>query len=108
MPPTHDHVHPLQPLCVDQQGRIRFVSNPIVELLLDHCSALPKPIRIDMNEIALRKFSPADREQFAQLIGYDLNGFSDLSYVSEKTFQKALEAAEALSKAHAGNKKRDV
>jgi len=30
-------------------------------------------------------FSQEDREQFAQLIGYSLSGFGELSYVSDET-----------------------
>jgi hypothetical protein len=43
-----------------------------------------------MNKLALMKFSDEDREQFAQLIGYSLSGFSELSYVTDKTYKTAV------------------
>lgn len=73
--------HPLQPL-VNKSGVIRFKTNYIVRYLLD---AGP----FDMNKLALLPFSDEDREQFAQLIGYSLSGFSELSYVSDETYERA-------------------
>lgn len=74
--------HPIQPLEEDEFGVIRFKSNAIVRFLLDNGS-------FDMNTIALKNFSNEDREQFAQLIGYSLGGFGDLSYVSNETYETA-------------------
>ena len=68
---------PIQPL-VDG----RFVPNKIVEYLLDKGG-------IDLNAIAVRDFSDEDRQQFAQLIGYSLGGYSDLSYVSDEAYDAA-------------------
>ena len=39
-----------------------------------------------MNDLNSRVFSIEDREQFAQLIGYSVSGFGDLSYVSDETW----------------------
>lgn len=80
--------HPIQPLGDDGKGVIRFKPNKIVQHLLDHGG-------IDMNQLALIDFPQEDREQFAQLIGYSLSGFSELSYVSNDIYS----AAEAMSKA---------
>jgi hypothetical protein len=74
--------HPLQPLVTHDQGIVRFKANEIIQFLLD---AGP----FDMNKLALLKFSDEDREQFAQLIGYSLSGFSELPYVSDKTYKAA-------------------
>lgn len=74
--------HPIQPLEKDELGTIRFKGNAIVKHLLDNGG-------IDMNKIACMKFSNDDREQFAQLIGYSLSGFSELSYVSDDTYSAA-------------------
>ena len=74
--------HPLQPLLIDEHGTVRFKANAIVIYLLD---AGP----YDMNTLALMPWSDEDREQFAQLIGYSLSGFGDLSYVSDETFAAA-------------------
>lgn len=74
--------HPIQPLIIDSAGVVRFKANAIVRFLLNDGPN-------DMNRLALIEFSQEDREQFAQLIGYSLDGFSELSYVSDKTYEKA-------------------
>lgn len=74
--------HPIQPLIRSTDGVIRFKSNAIVRYLLD---AGP----FDMNHLAIVNFSDEDREQFAQLIGYSLSGFGELSYVSDETYSEA-------------------
>lgn len=83
--------HPLQPLVQTDGALPRFKPNEIVRFLLD---AGP----FDMNQLAFMEFSNEDREQFAQLIGYSLRGFGELSYVSSETWQRA-EAMAALSTA---------
>lgn len=77
-------VHPVQPLVKDEYGVVRFKKNAIVVYLLD---AGP----FDLNKLSLMQYSNEDREQFAQLIGYSLSGFGELSYVSDKTFDRAEE-----------------
>ena len=73
--------HPIQPL-VDDSGTLRFKRNAIVCYLLDNGG-------LDMNELAGLSFSREDREQFAQLIGYSLSVFGELSYVSDETYAAA-------------------
>ena len=80
--------HPVQPL-VMVNNVIRFKRNEIVRYLLDSGG-------IDMNQLAMLNFSDEDRVQFAQLIGYSLAGFGELSYVSDKDYKKA-EKQEVLS-----------
>lgn len=80
---------PMQPIEVDPDGILRFKANKIVRFLLD---AGP----FDMNAIARMEFSKRDREQFAQLIGYSVSGFGDLSYVRRKTVNKADKLAAKL------------
>jgi len=41
-------------------------------------------------------FSDEDRMQFAQLIGYSVCGYRDLSYVTGKSGKRAAKIAEAL------------
>lgn len=77
--------HPIQPLSLDENGVMRFKRNMIVEYLLKFT---------DMNKLAVMPFSNEDREQFAQLIGYSLSGFSELGYVSNETFEAATLMAE--------------
>jgi len=78
--------HPPQPLVRDKQDVVRFKSNAIVRFLLD---AGP----FDLNQIAVIPFKAEDREQFAQLIGYSLVGFGELSYVRDETFDAVLASA---------------
>lgn len=81
--------HPLQPVEWDGQGVIRFKQNAIVRFLLD---AGP----FDLNMIAQMPFSREDHEHLAQLIGYSVSGYGDLSYVSDETYEKADAARVAL------------
>ena len=76
--------HPVQPLYEDEYGVLRFKPNAIVKFLLDQGPH-------DMNTLALKeeKFSREDEEQFAQLIGYSLGGWSGLDYVSDETYHRA-------------------
>lgn len=76
--------HPIQPLEKDARGVLRFKQNAIVAFLIDHGG-------IDLNGLARMHFQDEDRVQLAQLIGYSLSGFSELSYVSDED----MEAAEA-------------
>lgn len=67
--------HPIQPLEQDDKGTLRFKKNAIVCHLLDNGN-------FDLNDLAKMDFSAEDRCQFAQLIGYSLSGYGELSYVS--------------------------
>ena len=87
-PRHYEEPWPVLPLTIDDNGRVRFRENKIVQFLLDNGPN-------DMNSIAVGDFSPEDREHFAQLIGYSLDGFSELSYVSDKTYAAAVKAAAA-------------
>ena len=66
---------PMQPIELDpDDGTPRFKLNPIVVWLLD---AGP----FDMNQLAiLPNISKEERSQFAQLIGYSVSGYGELSY----------------------------
>ena len=74
--------HPLQPIGLDKHGVARFKENAIVRFLLD---AGP----FDLNQIACMKFSAEDHSQLAQLIGYSVSGFGDLSYANEDVVSRA-------------------
>lgn len=78
--------HPIQPLVKDEHGVIRFKANAIVRFMLD---AGRQGTRFDLNTLAIMDFSKEDREQLAQLIGYSLSGFGDLSYVSDEAYAAA-------------------
>lgn len=79
--------HPIQPIVTDSNGTKRFKENKIVRYLLDAGG-------IDMNKLAIMPFEQEDREQFAQLIGYSLSGFSELGYVRDVTYETACKMAE--------------
>lgn len=82
--------HPIQPIVKDPQGTLRFKENAIVIFLLE----FGEKNGVGMNELAAMPFSKEDRAQFAQLIGYSLCGFSELShYVSGDDYAAAEEMA---------------
>jgi uncharacterized alpha/beta hydrolase family protein len=66
---------PMQPII---NGR--FKENKIVSYCLDN--------KTNMNDIAMQDFTVEDRQQFAQLIGYSLGGFSTLSYVTDECYDR--------------------
>lgn len=75
-------MHPMQPIVL-VDGIARFKSNPIVRFLL---AAGP----FDMNQIAcLEGVTEDDHQQFAQLIGYSVDGYADLSYSNRRVVGKA-------------------
>ena len=78
---------PIQPIYRDEHGTKRFKPNAIVRYLLDEGG-------IDMNRLAVQDFTDDDRQQFAQLIGYSLGGYSELGYTSNAVFEAANRIAE--------------
>lgn len=74
--------HPVQPLGEDEAGTLMFKENAIVTYLL-------KTGGTDMNKLAMMPFSDEDRQQFAQLIGYSLSGYGELSYVTDAAYVRA-------------------
>ena len=75
-------LHPMQEIVKDDQGTMRFRSNEIVRYLLDHGG-------IDMNALAMLDFPDEDHMQFAQLIGYSVGGYGELSYVTDESYDVA-------------------
>lgn len=71
---SDDADHPMQPIIVDADGVNRFQPNHIVSFLLESGP-------YDLNQLALADFSDKDWRQFAQLIGYSVDGYHDLPYV---------------------------
>ena len=93
--------HPVQPIVLDDRGIARFKENKIVSYLLDLASQ--RGI-CDMNTLAQLPFSAEDRNQFAQLIGYSVGGFADLSYSNEKIVAEADAAVAKLFEAQKARK----
>jgi hypothetical protein len=79
--------HPIQPIEKDDKGILRFKENKMVVYLLYHGG-------IDLNKLAVLNFSNEDRQQFAQLIGYSLDGYGELSYVSDDAYEAAIMMAD--------------
>ena len=88
--------HPIQPLGHDGGGVLRFKENKIVRHLLGVASRHG----VDMSELAILDFTQEDREQFAQLIGYSLDGFGELPYVRNETYEAAALMAESPTTSH--------
>jgi len=74
--------HPMQPLYKDEHGVVRFKSNLIIDYLF-------RAGILDLNRIGIMSFPQEDQEQLAQLLGYSVSGFGDLSYVRDETYEKA-------------------
>lgn len=85
--------HPAQPIEFDEHGVIRFRRNSIVRYLLDYAT----PLGCGLNELATMDFSDEDRMQLAQLIGYSVSGYGELSYASEETVAEADRIAAAMA-----------
>ncbi len=77
--------HPIQPIYKDNNDIIRFKENAIVTFLA----------KDRLNELSQMNFSQEDWEQLAQLIGYSLSGFSELSYVTDMTYNTVVKIAES-------------
>ncbi len=80
---------PMQPI-VKVGEVVRFKKNGLVDALYEH----GVKTGLGMNELSLMQFSDEERMQFAQLIGYSVSGYGNLSYVSDESANKA----DAISK----------
>lgn len=78
--------HPMQPMVVDESQTVRFKENTIIRWLVDQG-------HLDLNQIASMEFPQEDRVQLAQLIGYSLKGFHELSFVPDVVAKQASKAA---------------
>jgi len=81
-----------QPVVVANDGMIRFSENRLVEHLLDWAT----PRGCGMNELAVVEAPDWARRQFAQLIGYSVSGYSELSYVDDAAYERAMNQRAAL------------
>ena len=76
-------------------------SNAIVQYVVEHAAQMvaTHPMhagRLDLNGLHTMSFSQADREQFAQLMGYSISGYHELSYVSDLSAAEATLLAEKI------------
>jgi hypothetical protein len=81
--------HPMQPIIRAEDDVIRFQENAIIRWLCDSG-------RLNLNDIATLPFDNEDRMQLAQLLGYSVSGFGDLSYADPNVVAAADAVAEAL------------
>jgi len=77
--------NPIQPLALDDRGVLRFKENAIVNYLRE----VAKKHGVDMNEMITMGFSVEDWQQYAQLTGYSLSGYSELPYVDDASYEAA-------------------
>jgi len=85
---------PMQPIHLDSRGVARFTKNRIVDDLLEFATSRG----FGLNEIAAGDYSDDERMQMAQIIGYSVGGYGELSYVSDESFNYANEKAMDLQK----------
>lgn len=94
----------MQPVHLDKNDVLRFRDNAIVRYIVDHAAdvvhqgahaidpATGRPMhqgRLDLSKLATLDFPQEDREQFAQLMGYSICGYHELSYVSDESCAQA-------------------
>jgi hypothetical protein len=84
--------HPIQPL-ENIDGIPRFKANAIVRHLLDY----GRSHGCGLNELHGMNFSKEDHIQLAQLIGYSLSGYGDLSYVDDDSYGAAVKMSKGKS-----------
>ena len=90
--------NPIQPLEKDKNGVIRFKSNAIVNHLLEFASERGH----GMTQLAMMNFNNDDRQQFAQLIGYSLGGYCELTnYVDDYSYNVAEKMSEGMNEGQA-------
>jgi hypothetical protein len=83
-----------QPIKLYPNGVVRFKSNELVDALFEHgCKT-----GLSMNELFDMNFTNEDRMQFAQLLGYSVFGYCDLSYVSEESAEYVTNKVEKIMK----------
>ena len=75
------HRQPNQPTLLDEHGTLRFQLNAVVEYLLDNGDLTMNDLGVAAQNLG---WSDEDQAQFAQLIGYSVDGWSTLSYVSRE------------------------
>lgn len=85
----------MQPVVVAKDGVIRFKENVLVRALLDH----GRNTGLGLNELSTTLFTdeyPDDWMHFAQLIGYSIGGYGELSYVTDESYEAAKELESSI------------
>lgn len=94
---------PLQPLYIDKHKVVRFRENKVLEALREAAAQRG----FTLNDLAVMDLPREDWQQFAQLIGYSLSGYSELSYVTDKAYERAAKAAPKIPRRRASRKASD-
>jgi hypothetical protein len=81
----------MRPIIRTENGIVRFKANRLVSRLLDESQKRG----FGLNELARVESSQEEQEEFAQLIGYSLCGYHELSYVSDLSCFEASKVAKA-------------
>lgn len=88
---------PMQPIVLASDGVVRFQENRIVSRLV---KAAEKGQRLNINDIAIcaaqGMYTDAEQMQLAQLIGYNVSGFGDLSYADRRVVKRADDKAQKI------------
>lgn len=86
--------HRMQKLELDEQGVLRFRKNKIVEFLLEKGPFTLNVLAGMPPDMGVPKegFPTEDWRQFAQLLGYSVDGYCSLSYVSRAEAHRAEDA----------------
>ncbi len=79
--------HPMQPIYLASDSVIRFRHNPLVTCIQRFAAS--KGFGLDELKKHLPSATDDDWQQLAQLLGYSVSGFGDLSYANPDTVQKA-------------------
>jgi hypothetical protein len=102
----------MQPVIRDARGDLRFRENAIIRYIVDHAAKVVHPGAkaidpdtgkpyhqgtLDLGKLMTMDFPQEDREQFAQLMGYSIAGYHELSYVSDESAAQASLAVEILA-----------
>jgi hypothetical protein len=89
-------MHPMQPVVLTRDGIIRFKANEVVTALFNHA----QNTGLNMCDMRLRftQCNNEDWSQFAQLIGYSVSGYGDLSYADDEIIHWADKCANEILK----------
>ena len=89
--------HPMQPVIMDQHNIIRFQRNQIIQ---DVAAAAFVGRQLSINQIIVNvaqgEYTKNDWEQFSQLTGWSVSGYNDITYIREKSKNKASAKASKL------------
>ena len=75
-----------QPVYIDKHGTKRLHRNKVVDFLYEFA----KSRGMGLNELGMMEFPRADREQFYQMLGYSVCGYSEIENGDEERWRKRL------------------